>query len=157
MYNTSYEEYMRTVLGYTPSTMQDVYTMNDYYPRQNNNNYDIQEMYPDIYKRIYPLVCNECSSNKMPITQENLEQMTDNIYNQIVIDLKIHTTADSRKDNTKNQKQEDRNDPRNRTLRDLIKILILNELLKGGGIFPGRPPFPRPRPPFPGPIRPREF
>lgn len=35
---------------------------------------------------------------------------------------------------------------RNNTLRDLIKILILNQLL-GGNI---RPPRPRPRPPYPG-------
>ena len=54
---------------------------------------------------------------------------------------------------------------RNNTVRDLIRILILRELL-GGGNFPQpprppRPPFPGgpgggPRPPFPPP-RPREF
>ena len=43
---------------------------------------------------------------------------------------------------------------RNNTLRDLIKILILNQLL-GGGRPPHRPPRPNPpRPPFPGGPRP---
>ncbi len=37
--------------------------------------------------------------------------------------------------------------PSNPLLRDLIRILILNQLL-GGGLFHGRPPM---RPPFPGP------
>ncbi len=45
--------------------------------------------------------------------------------------------------------------PNNPLLRDLIRILILNQLL--GGNFPNRPPRPRPpypRPPFPGEPRP---
>lgn len=44
--------------------------------------------------------------------------------------------------------------PNNRTLRDLIRILILNKLL--GGNFPNRPPHHPPRPPMPPrpPIRP---
>lgn len=44
--------------------------------------------------------------------------------------------------------------PDNRTLRDLIRILILNRLL--GGFFPNRPPHRPPRPPMPPrpPVRP---
>ena len=92
--------------------------------------------------------------------------MTESVYKAIEIDLKIET---------KNVRQEDRQiSGRNNFLRDLIRILILKELLGGGNFprppkppFPPRPPFPggpgpNPRPPFPpqnpgGPIRPREF
>lgn len=49
---------------------------------------------------------------------------------------------------TSDETKETRQFGTNRTLRDLIRILILNRLL-GGGFFPGRPP--RPRPPFPMP------
>lgn len=45
--------------------------------------------------------------------------------------------------------------PNNPFLNDLIRILILNQILGGGSFFPQRPPRPRPpvRPPMP-PIRP---
>ena len=39
-------------------------------------------------------------------------------------------------------------------MNDLIRILLLNQILGGGGFFPGRPPVRPPmppiRPPFPG-------
>ncbi len=179
MYNTSYEEYMRTVLGYTPNCMQDTFTNNDYYIMQPNNNRmqdcDFEDLYPDMYKKVYPLVCNECNTNNMPITQETLEQMTDNVLRKIEVDLKIQTNVkiETRKDDTKpsnarmqetNTKREDRA-PQNNVLRDLIKILILRELIDRGRFpnrphFPQRPPMPGPRPPFPGrpgTIMPRDF
>ncbi len=93
MYNTSYEEYMRTVLGYAPNCMQDTFVNNDYYIMQNNTyrveDEKLNELYPDIYRKVYPLVCTECTRNSMPMTHEILEQMTDNVLNQIEIDLKI--------------------------------------------------------------------
>lgn len=158
MYNNiSYEEYMQQVLGYTPRSMQDTFNTNDYYIMQNNNlvnmnNQNLEELYPDIYKKVYPLVCNECNRNTMPITNETLEEMTDNVFNAISVDLKIETNVkvDTRNDNSR--QGEDRQERRrNNTLRDLIKILILNQILGGG--FPIRPPFPG-RPPMPGPGRP---
>ena len=77
---------------------------------------------------------------------------------------------------TGRENRENRQTRRNSTLQDLIKILILNQLL-GGNMRPPRPVPPRPRPPFPGgpdlnprppfpgepgpnprpPIRPRDF
>lgn len=159
MYNTSYEEYMRTVLGYTPSYMQDMYEQNDYYIMPNDNDRmsesNLNELFPDMYRKIYPLVCKECSKNTMPITAEILEQMTDNVMNQIEIDLKIQTNVkvETRKEDLKNGKMQETNfkredrAPQNNVLRDLIKILILRELFDR---FPNRPPRP-PRPPMPGP------
>lgn len=179
MYNNiSYEEYMKEVLGYKPIGMQDTFSTNDYYIMQTNNsggmrNFNEEKLYPDIYKKVYPLVCQECNRNTMPVTNEILEQMTDNVYNSINIDLKIETNVkmDARKDNANSRQQEDRQTLRNNnTLRDLIKILILNQLLGGGHSNrprppfperppmpgPGRPPMPGPRPPFPGGPRPRQ-
>lgn len=164
MYNeTSYEEYMRSVLGYRPNfDTQNLYSTNDYYIMPNNikvQNNQCEELYPEIYYRVYPLVCQECQQNNVQLTQETLEAMTDKIYKAIEIDLKIET---------KNVRQDDRQvNSRNNFLRDLIKVLILREIIGGGNAGP-RPPRPPqgPRPPFPGgpgqgprptqpPIRPR--
>lgn len=163
----SYENYMREVLGYAPSYMQDVYATNDYYSMQtNNNNYmnncNLEDLYPDTYKKIHPLVCKECNTTTMPITNEILEQMVDNVYNAIEIDLKIETNTKVVTKTSTTRDVENRNiRQRNIMLRDLIKILILNELLDRGRFPNPRPPRPGPRPPFPGgptrPPMPREF
>lgn len=166
MYNeTSYEEYMRSVLGYRPTfNEQELYATNNYYITQMETNMLTQdnsdELYPEIYHKIYPLICKECRNVNMPVNNDTLERITDNVMKSIEIDLKIET---------KNvRQQEDRQTGRrNDTLRDLVRILILRELF-GGGNFPNRPrpprppfpggPGPGPRPPFPGgPIRPRDF
>lgn len=159
MYNESpYEEYMRSVLGYMPNNM---YCSTDccMMPESEDcarQNAECEMLYPDIYRRVYPLVCRECQNVSMPMTSQMLEQMTDNVLKVIEIELKIEV---------KNVRQEDRQQGRrNDFLRDLIQILILREIIGGGGFpirpRPPRPPFPGPgpRPPFPGgPMRPREF
>lgn len=161
MNNMSYEEYMRTVLGYTPYSMQDTFCCtNDYYISQDTSNQmndsTLEELYPDIYKRLNPLVCKQCNTNTMPITQEILEQMVDNVYNSIEVDLKIETNTKVQVNtNTGVRQQESRTRQSNNLLRDLIKILILKELINRGRFpvrppFLGRPPMPGPRPPFPG-------
>lgn len=143
---TPYEEYMRSVLGYKPMCCDtNIYSNNDYYimPMSNMqiNNNELEELYPEIYKRVYPLVCNECNNIVMPLKREVLEQMTENVYKSIEIDLKIETKNVS--------KQEDRQvSANNNFLRDLIRILILQQII-GGGNRPPVPPRP-PRPPFPG-------
>ena len=154
MNNMSYQEYMRTVLGYTPYSMQDTLCCTkDYYITQDTNcmnDSNLEELYPDVYKKINPLVCKQCNTNTMPITQEILEQMVDNVYNSIEVDLKIETNTKLQV-NVSNgvRQQENRTRQSNNTLRDLIKILILREIFGPG--FPNpRPPRP-PRPPFPGP------
>ena len=137
---TAYEEYMRNVLGYMPTyPSQNVYEPNDYYIMQPRNQMNVaynkcEELYPEIYHKVYPLVCNECKNMNTEITNETLE------------DRQVGA--------------------RNNFLRDLIRILILKEII-GGGNRP-RPPMPPhpPRPPFPGgpggrppfpPPHPREF
>ncbi len=145
MYNTSYEEYMRTVLGYTPNCIQDTYQNENYF---NNNVYpvnnNLESMYPEIYRVLEPLIRKECMNvNCNQIDNETLEKMTNNVLNSVSVDLKIETNnrAENRKD--------DRQISQNRFLNDLIKILLLKELLnKPRPYYPQRPPMPRPRPIF---------
>lgn len=169
--NTTYEDYMRSVLGYIPNNcIQDTYQINNFNTFSNDdfqNNSKIEELYPDIYRVVYPIVCRECNMNTMPITEECIEKMTDNVYKSIEVDLKLNTNVNiefrkSDNRNASNRQIENREDRQrnNNFLRDLIKILILRELLKGDNKPGQRPPFPGIRPPFPGPrppIMPREI
>lgn len=240
MYYQSYEDYIRSILGYpvlTNSSYPNItYDYSDNYefntnimPRYSN---EILDLYPEIYKIINPMVCKICEANAKPITRELVEQMTDEIYLNIEgnanLDedtVNVRVTVPSGKDNSREnanslnssssgksnltqspskqnrssssvvnnltqsrtsetrlrqterqlrqsvaqeprienlqvkegkqsrQKENEiavpqtRQFRRNPTLRDLIKILILNQLL-GGRRPPHRPG--RPRPPFPG-------
>lgn len=153
--HVSYEEYMRTVLGYQPSYLSDLYRQeDDYYALQSRNDFNytpmqqnLEAFYPECYSKIYPTVCKACSQFSGQLTIEQLEKMTDDIYDSIYI-------VEVRKEDKSNKTAENREvRRRDNSLRDLIKILILRELLGGGRpIFPGPGPRPpRPRPPFPGP------
>lgn len=207
MHSQNYEDYMRTVLGY-PVDRNDTYTyVPDYYNRQEPNLYqtfqtqmsnvqELEEMYPDIYRILNPMVCKICDSTNQPITRELVDKMTEEIYLAVsaeedtVIQVNVETRrieenpkSNEIKNNKLNPKEIvqniDKRNVRNQNtnnflLRDLIKIMILNQLLGGNrpggpGRPPhgGRPPFPiRPgmppggRPPFPGeprPTMPREY
>lgn len=183
MYYNEYEDYMRSVLGYNNRNSVNPYNENyeqSYYsmPTYNSNPImvkdNIEDLFPDIYKIINPMVCKICQNNTRPITNELVEQMTMEVYSNIeadeinIVNVNIET-RESNNSKTVNQKQIENREvkdskkqqesaenrstnesraPRinNPLLRDLIKILILNQLL-GGGNFPGRQPM---RPPFPG-------
>lgn len=193
MYYNDYEDYMRSVLGYNGSSMRP-YDTNNYMQSRNQGMMptyqsefsnvqlqdNIEDLYPDIYKIIFPMVCKVCQNNTRPITNELVEQMTMEVYNNIeaddinIININVGTRDVSSKEQSSNErgtdvkssqdKMENRQTeesrqrrPNNPLLRDLIRILILNRLL--GGFRPGRPPFrpPFPRPGMPGrpPMRPR--
>lgn len=185
MNEQSYEEYIRSILGY-PNIKRDsnnVYENNSYgISNQNTENSELENYYPEIYKIVYPMVMKRCKDNTKPITRELIEEMTDDIYmsvgieNDIDINITLNNEINSnamqnrssnyanrqtRRDMTHESSKikqepenrgEDRNF-RNRSLRDLIKILLIRELLRRPN-FPGNgrpqiPPPPRP------PMRPR--
>lgn len=88
MYYQNYEDYMRSVLGY-PIENRDTYVMNNaneeasYNYTQNRSNKEIEEMYPEIYKRVNPVVCEVCDKCNMPLTRDLLENMTDEVFRRI--------------------------------------------------------------------------
>ena len=110
MYYQSYEDYMRSVLGY-PMETQNTYDSYNYStlpyersqmyvnPTTTNYNNEIMDLYPDIYKIVNPMVCKICESNTKPITRELIDQMTDEIYSSLesqpeldtIINVKINT------------------------------------------------------------------
>ncbi len=181
MYYQNYEDYMRSVLGYPIETTYDNYIIQsrDYNVNYQNNS-ELESMYPEIYKKINPVVCEVCERSKTPITKELIENMTEEVYQRVEINneiwLKINVdenitqkeiqnrTTNAKTNSVRNvsemesvrqvgQTENRQRRPNNPLLRDLIRILILNRILGGG--FPNRPPHPRPpRPPFPGPGRP---
>ena len=180
MYNQSCEEYMRSMLGY-PVQNYNTYDTNENYQYQTmNNNEEIEECYPEIYKIVYPMVCKACEGNTKPVNKQLIDSMTNEIYmaiegNQEVnvnINLSNNVRSSSQDSSFKkgevkveNRNTETRQIGRNNfLLNDLIRILLIRELLGNGRsnyqgrppIFPGRPPI---RPNFPGrpPIMPREF
>ena len=158
----NYEEYMRSVLGYSPYVENDyTYTdeQEDIYNYQNDTlpymqqTQDLTPFYPEIYKIIYPMVCKTCNMNSgRDLTKDLLEQMCDEIYRNV--EPEQETQA-----NVRNQPPLKNGDVRNPNakepvvpiketrqtnflLRDLIRILLLREW--------GRSPRPPQRPPFPG-------
>ena len=180
MHNESYEEYIRSILGYPNYTSDNSCCENDYnmvnsmaFQRNNETNSQLEACYPEIYKVVYPMVNKACSNNTKPITSKLVDELTDEIYaaveNDTEINININLTNEvssvgnrnnSSRVKTENVKETPQNRSedrqfRNRGLQDLIRILLIRELLGRPGGFPGhRPSFPpnRPpmRPPFPG-------
>lgn len=173
----SIDDYIRSVLGY-PSTntmfmgnnQMDFSTMN----QQSSINEDLERCYPEIYRIVYPMITNRCARITGPITSELIDSMTDEIYsavevtNEVQVNINLQNTTTttrpenrtttskdlSQKDPIREDRSENRQVRRNSTLQDLIRILLIRELLSrpGGGHRP-RPPFPGrpgPRPPFLG-------
>ena len=173
MNDTLYEEYMRSVLGYQPmNNYQNTYYNNydNYEPIQTPmsmtttamSNIQIRELekcYPEIYNIIYPMIQKACSENRGEVTRELVDKMTGESYvagedrgleqnrNAEKVDDKTARTSNTKDDRTCENRQ------RNTGLNDLIRILLLRELIGRPG-FPGfRPPRPPPPPP-PRPPRP---
>ena len=179
MYNETYDEYIRSILGYPPMrSYEDNY--GDYRNQNMNMNYmnstsdmDLESCYPEIYKIVYPMVCKKCDSVRMPVTNDDIQNMTDEIYfaleGRAEVQLNINLGNEVRSSETTNtnmtrttdkkpevkisETSDEKRETRqiNRNLRDLIQILIIRELLRRFRMpgMPGRPPMPRP--PMPGP------
>lgn len=156
MYN-SYEEYMQNVLG---MNIQNTYMpgANNYYgPRlQEPNLQECNQFYPEIYGIVYPVVQKVCSRRSgITLNETLINEMVDEVYDVV----EPREEERDRRENNTNLKNGDVKNPRvkeketrrpiNNSLRDLIRILIIRELLQGG--WSGN----RPRPPRPGPGMPR--
>ena len=152
MYN-SYEEYMQNVLGYNT---QGTYRENENYyydvARVNQNMQEVNKLYPEIYSIVYPVVQKVCTRRNLSgITEEQISQMVEEVYNVIEPgDDVVETSTTPRNGDVKNPRAKETRRPpskNNYLLRDLIRILIIRELLQGGGrpfdyqggMGPGRP------------------
>ena len=163
MNNSIYDEYMRNVLGYQP--MENTYNYDMYYDNSemanmfnmsamsNIQRHELEDCYPDIYRIVYPMIQKTCEQNTRPVTRELIDGMTDEIYfsiedKELIENRNINKEEKSAKVSDRESKEDRQTTFRNPTLRDIIRILLLRELIGN----PSRPP--RPRPPFNPPGRP---
>ena len=107
MYNQSVEDYIRSIIGYSDmpnnntfsNNYNDTYQYN--YPNQNNRNIELESLYPETYKIIYPMVKKACEGNMRANSREEIERMTDEIYsaiedsNQINVNINLGNTVSS--------------------------------------------------------------
>lgn len=155
----NYEEYMKNILGYVPNTYY-----GDDYQSYNSQQYDQRqeeiELYPEIYKIIYPMIRKACDDSQgQDITRDVVENVTNIVYTNIEGDIDVSgnqsqtiqpelRNGDVINPRAKTQPQRETRSPRtnNPLLRDLIRILVLREFFDRR---PNRAHFPsRPRPPF---------
>ena len=124
----------------------------------------IEQITEEIASNIEPTETNDIQVNINLQNELNENRIkTSEVYKNTAIS-ETSKSSNSRTNNLRqtqeNQKQINENRSsrnneekrfRRNTLSDLIKILIIRELLGSPGGRPPRPPFPGPRPPFPGP------
>ncbi len=149
MYNYSYEEYMNNLLGYNTNNMRnDTYAnpnmVEEYEGVSTYNQEDsqLEECYPDIYKIVYPMVCKACMYVNGNITEELVDRLTNEIYEAVESDEIAEETRNvtmkvnySNIQNNRNIIRTARNEhieipkeekrQKNFLLNDLIRILIL--------------------------------
>ena len=93
MYYQSYEDYMRSVLGY-PTENRDTYQMNYLGDTQKcvmpyQDTKELENYYPEIYKIINPIVCEICDRCNKPVTREMLDNMVEEVRREIQINNEI--------------------------------------------------------------------
>lgn len=140
------------------------------YWQNNMSGEELENCYPEIYNIVYPMVRKTCMSNTVPITQTVIDNMVNEIVSNIeandIIELNINIGNEVNQNRSDNQQKDknsqgiqnrtcenercDRQIRRNPFLNDLIRILILRELLGRPGNRPPFPPNRPPRPPMPG-------
>jgi len=167
MYNQTYEDYMSSFLGYpnygyrnsnfNMNAMNNIGNMNTMGTMGMNsinnmgmnpmwnmnmmtNDPDLEHLYPETYKIIYPMVCSACDKMQFPgtnITNEVITRMTDDIYDRVESDgrINVEATVEVRESDKETRQRR----PRNRFLRDFIRVLLLRELFRRRR-FPGRFP-----------------
>ena len=173
MYNNEpFEEYIRQVLGYpNVSNTTNSISSNNLYEQNNyvlnsrvQNRSEIEKCYPEIYNVVYPMIAEKCNRTSGTITRETVEEISKEITATIepsVNDMKVNiniqneSMKSSSSTSTNLRKTNEKNIPENRSsgsgnLCDLVKILVIRELLENNNNRPPMPPpGPGPRPPFP--------
>ena len=172
MYNNIYQEYINNILG-TRNNEQfnydtETHRESDFFQFQSSINMELEEFYPELYKIIYPMIQTACMKNTKPITEETIDDLVKEIYSNFNSDDISNELRNDNKNNevskapkAKNISESDNRSFRdnNFVLKDLIRILLIRELLGRPGRFPPNRPnlFPRPIPGGRPPFRPREW
>ena len=111
MYN--YDEYMRAIIGESPTNINRYPLQTKVFNTYNRQDINIPEptldtinLYPDIFLTLNPIIENRCKDINSRPTKELVSQLVEEIY--------------AKTDNKGNRS----------FLRDLIRILILNQLLR---------------------------
>ena len=132
MYNQSYDDYIRSILGY-PIESNNIYAGNDYdeiFQSRNNyinngyynpsyymnysgmeraSNQQLEQYYPEIYKIVYPMIKKACNSRNNVLSEEEIEKIVDEIYNALepsnveTVGLNINLTNDVGNSNQNNR------------------------------------------------------
>lgn len=139
-----YEDYMygmRNFNGMMMGGMSDNQMMNYNYNNCNNcnnsgmMNNSMESMYPEIYRVIQPMVIKACDSLRYTnmgntfITVNILDDLTDNIYRSVENEER---SSEENADNQRSSENDDNTRQRRNLLRDLIRILLIRELLRRG-------------------------
>lgn len=133
MYNEGYEDYIRNILGYpNQNNNYPMYNANQYV--QNSNN-QLENYYPEIYRIIYPMINTACKNNTRVIDQETINSMVDEIYFAVEVEDEEILDRDVKEGSSKSIKESTGENRqvrriRNRTLHDLIRILLIRELIR---------------------------
>ena len=93
MYNETYDNYIRSILGYPTKNQFEQYNhepqeYQGYQEYRNptfntninisGNNVELENSYPEIYKIVYPMVTKKCDNMREgTITRDDIENMTD--------------------------------------------------------------------------------
>ena len=96
MYNETYDDYIRSILGYPVRNQFDQFNQGQqeyqgyqeyrnptFYTNINisGNNVELENSYPEIYKIVYPMITKKCDNMRgNDITKDDIENMTDEIY-----------------------------------------------------------------------------
>lgn len=125
MYNNVYQEYINYMIGGTSKRGLDFQDnmINLYSNFQNTTNIKLEQFYPELYKLIYPMIQTACMRNTKPITGETINEMVQDVYSNFnADDVSFSETRDS-------NRHEKVSKPNNYVLNDLIRILLIRELL----------------------------
>ncbi len=81
-------------------------------PYQNRDNFAqtryIEDMYPEIYKIINPMVCEKCDRNTEPVTEYLIDQMTNEIYDNVVNRMEVQNVININVETRENNESENR-------------------------------------------------
>ena len=77
MYNETYDEYIRSILGYPQTNSYNDYRneYQDYNVQSYDMNNQLENCYPEIYKIVYPMITKRCSTLTSNLTNDELERI----------------------------------------------------------------------------------